>query len=222
MQICRICFEGDDIELLISPCVGCRGSSAYIHFKCLKLCYSYQEDWYSLSCPSCKQRYEGPAAIKLAESKLQEIESNGHDKVDLAVALSNLASAYSSIGKYSKQCEFYERALVLTEEIFGPDHEEVATCLTNLGNAYGGLDMYEKEREVQERALEINERVYGKNHEVVAVTLANLGNCNGDLGNYQKQCELQEVTEVHHNIVIRYFRELWQLKSVYMEKIIRK
>ena len=54
---CRICLEEDDIENLISPCL-CRGTTKYIHEKCLN-------EWRTLSenrenekiCPQCKFEY---------------------------------------------------------------------------------------------------------------------------------------------------------------------
>lgn len=57
MYECRICLEEDEIENLISPCL-CRGTSKYIHEKCLN-------EWRTLSenrenetiCPQCKFVY---------------------------------------------------------------------------------------------------------------------------------------------------------------------
>ena len=68
--VCYVCYGDGKEEALISPCAGCRGSTAFIHFSCLRDFVGQRGDWANLVCPTCKYAYEGEAAVKLAEEGL--------------------------------------------------------------------------------------------------------------------------------------------------------
>lgn len=53
---CRICFDGDRPETMLMPC-RCRGTSAYIHDRCLRIYLSYYPD---RICRVCHERMEHP------------------------------------------------------------------------------------------------------------------------------------------------------------------
>src|SRR5690348_16015857 len=54
-DVCRICLSGDGPSDMISPC-NCSGSSALVHFKCLK---SWIETSGHPHCSTCKGDYNG-------------------------------------------------------------------------------------------------------------------------------------------------------------------
>ena len=191
---CRICFDVGD-EPLISPCAGCRGTSAFVHFQCVKAFYESRHDWTSLHCPTCKRQYEGAAAVELGRSGLQHIEQKyGPDHRKVAAILNDLSIAYGDLGDTARQHDLLERALAIQEQEYGPDHRAFAMTLRNLGAACGCLGDAARQRDLQEQALTIQERGHGPNHREVAVTLNSLGNAYGDLGDADRQRDLQERT----------------------------
>lgn len=194
---CRICLSATD-EPVISPCAGCRGSSAAVHFSCVEAFYRCRKTWWDLSCPTCKHDYQGVAAIELGQIGLDEMERcYGEEDPNVAVLLMNLSNVYSAAGNASRQKDLLERALQIQERHFGPEHQAVSNVLTNLGNAYGDLGNSDKKRLLLERALTIKERVLGAEHEEVSVTLTNLGNAYGDLGDLERKRDvLQQALQI--------------------------
>lgn len=59
---------------------------------------------------------------------------------------------YTAQGKYAAAEPFYERALALAEQIFGPDHPAVAQSRTNLAALYRVTDRVTKADELDQRA----------------------------------------------------------------------
>lgn len=197
VQTCRVCLEiGDEGpvgEVLISPCAGCRGTSAYIHFSCMAGFYRSRARWWDLSCPTCRHDYEGKSAVDLGHIGLCELErAHGLDHPSVAVILTNLGNAYGDLGDAAKKRDLLERALSIKEQEYGPDHRELGITLTNLGNAYGALGDATRKRDLLERALAIMEREFGSDHRDVAITLTNLGNAYGDLGDATRKRDVLE------------------------------
>jgi len=57
--ICRVCGQSDGD--MMTPC-KCEGADKFVHVKCLytlMLQRNPTQDWWKLSCPKCKQPYEG-------------------------------------------------------------------------------------------------------------------------------------------------------------------
>ena len=70
--VCRVCFDGDDDEPLVSPC-ACRGDSRFAHLSCLKRwaeSASKSGGAQSYKCPTCVTRYHGPTAVALAVQRV--------------------------------------------------------------------------------------------------------------------------------------------------------
>ncbi len=74
------------------------------------------------------------------------------------VTLTNLGSAYGSLGDAARGRDLLERALRIQAREYGPEHREVADTLANLGNAYGSLGDAARKRDLLERALRIKGR----------------------------------------------------------------
>ena len=78
-SVCRICHGDGTEESLISPCAGCRGSVAFVHFSCIQAHFRHRGDWTNLDCPTCKHPYEGEPAVKLAEEGVRKAEEGGKE-----------------------------------------------------------------------------------------------------------------------------------------------
>eukprot|EP00747_Dinoflagellata_sp_TGD_P095499 gnl/TRDRNA2_/TRDRNA2_166487_c0_seq2.p1 gnl/TRDRNA2_/TRDRNA2_166487_c0~~gnl/TRDRNA2_/TRDRNA2_166487_c0_seq2.p1 ORF type:complete len:206 (-),score=27.22 gnl/TRDRNA2_/TRDRNA2_166487_c0_seq2:11-628(-) len=192
VPVCRICLGVSD-EALISPCAGCRGSSAFVHYSCMLKFYVNRGDWLDLDCPTCKRTYEGPAAIAMGNIGLTKVEeAYGCESKHAAAMLTILGSLHGDLGDAQRERDLLERALTIKEKEYGPQHQSVAVTLTNLGIAHGQLGDAERMRDLLERALEIKEKEYGRDHREVAVTLTNLGNAYGQLGDWARQRDLLE------------------------------
>lgn len=190
---CRICFDDGTEEALISPCAGCRGSSAFVHLSCLVSYYRATASWCELVCPTCKHDYDGRTAVELGAIGLAAMEEGcGPDDLSLAAMLVNLSNAYGCLGDARHQRALLERALSIEEAEFGPDHCEVAMTLANLSNAYAALGDATKQRSLLERALAIEERHLGPRHPEVAMSLTNLGNAYAAIGDAASQRDLLE------------------------------
>ena len=85
-------------------------------------------------------------------------------------------------GEYEESREYFERALDLREQTFGPSHPYVAQSLGNLGMVLTSLGRYEDARVHLERALAIEEHVLDPGHPSVAATLHDLGRLANNTG----------------------------------------
>lgn len=187
---CRICLSAGEGRL-VSPCAGCRGTSAFAHATCIEEFYIVRGVWPDLTCPTCKHYYEGALAVRLGHIGLNMVEEGcGPARREVAVMLANLGNAYGRLGDATRQCELLERALAILERESAQC--EVAMILAHLGNAYGALGDATKKCEFLERALAMREREYGPTHREVAITLANLGNAYGAIGDALRQRDLLE------------------------------
>ncbi len=186
-------MEGEDDHPLIAACAGCRGTSRWVHYRCVQQYFASQERWWDLTCPTCRHLYEGSVAVQLGHyglGKAQGIYGDGSAYV--ARVLVNVGSACGRAGDAVRQKEYLEIALRISEREYGPHHPEVAVALTSLSTAEGRLGNAGQQKVLLERALEINERQYGADHPMVAVVLANLGNARGALGDPIRQRDLLE------------------------------
>ncbi len=96
--------------------------------------------------------------------------------------LDRAATYLQVLGQPATALPLYERALTITETVYGPDHPTVATRLGNLAGALGALGKPAEARPLFERALSITETAYGPDHPEVATQLSNLAGALGDLG----------------------------------------
>eukprot|EP00930_Biecheleria_cincta_P016441 TRINITY_DN13370_c0_g1_i3.p1 TRINITY_DN13370_c0_g1~~TRINITY_DN13370_c0_g1_i3.p1 ORF type:complete len:427 (-),score=80.36 TRINITY_DN13370_c0_g1_i3:204-1484(-) len=192
-DICRICLEALP-EGLISPCAGCRGSSAFVHYACLETYYVVHGQWWELSCPTCKHRYEGQTAVDLGTIGWTLTKQKyGPNALELAAMLMNLGVAHQEHMQDSDQNkEMQESAMAIIEHQLGSDNTMMAHALANLASAYAGLGDLHKKQELLERALVTLETKLGRTHESVACALVNLGTACGMLGDRRKMKDMLE------------------------------
>ena len=100
--------------------------------------------------------------------------------------LNNLGSVLQDLGEFQEARKYYERALKIDEQVYGPDHPDVARDVNNLGSVLQDLGEFQEARKCYERALKIDEQVYGPDHPKVAIRVNNLGSVLQDLGEFQE------------------------------------
>ena len=126
-------------------------------------------------------------AIPVAQEFLELSEKAlGPDHPDTAMALSNLALLYSSMGDYAKAEPLYQRALKIYEKALGPDHPDTARSLNNLAALYDSMGDYAKAEPLYQRALKITEKALGPDHPDTATALNNLAGLYRSMGDYAK------------------------------------
>jgi len=90
-------------------------------------------------------------AIPIAQEAV-ELSATSPDRIDTALALSNLARLYQSLDDYSKAEPLFQRALKIYEKALGPDHPDTATACHNLGALYRSMGDYAKAERLLQRA----------------------------------------------------------------------
>jgi len=77
---------------------------------------------------------------------------------------------------------YYERALAISEKVYGPDHPNVAIRANNIGQILKDQGDLAGALEWTRRALAIDEKVYGPDHPKVAIFANNIGQILKDQG----------------------------------------
>jgi tetratricopeptide (TPR) repeat protein len=77
-------------------------------------------------------------------------------------------------GEYEQVEQLHQRALTISEELFGPEHTDTATSLAHLAFFYKNQGKDEQAEPLYKRNLSIRERVLGPDHPNTANTLNNL------------------------------------------------
>ena len=66
--------------------------------------------------------------------------------------------------QYPEAEAWYQRAIVIGEQVFGPEHPDLASWLSNLALLYKNQGKYEQAEPLYQRALAINEKALGPEH----------------------------------------------------------
>jgi tetratricopeptide (TPR) repeat protein len=95
--------------------------------------------------------------------------------------LSQLGSyRYEVLAAYAQVSPLYERALNISEKIYGPDHPDVVKCLGNFAALLGTMNRPTEAEPLFRRALAITERSFGPDDPELAHSLSNLAALLGD------------------------------------------
>src|SRR5262249_52897351 len=120
-----------------------------------------------------KGDYPGALARYVAELGFA-INEVGWFSRPVSMALNDLASAETALGRHAAARATSEQAVRVVETIVGPDHPWLATPLASAANAASSLGEYEPAAQALSRAIAILERAYGPEHEHVGVELTDL------------------------------------------------
>ena len=105
-------------------------------------------------------------ALKITEAALARVravlvldQEDSHARLermhDVDIALKNLASTYSALGRPADALPLDQRALQITEAVAGPHHPDIATALANLAITYRALGQPENAAPLEQRAEQI-------------------------------------------------------------------
>jgi tetratricopeptide (TPR) repeat protein len=100
--------------------------------------------------------------------------------------LSNLASLYGAVGRFTDAADVYKRALEVSEKVFGKENPQTASALVDLAGAYASQEKYGEAEPLATQALQIYEKTTGKDSPQVAAVLNNLGNIRAAQGKYEE------------------------------------
>ena len=89
--------------------------------------------------------------------------------------MTSLGKAHLALGDANSAKEFFDRALAIQTEYYGPTHVAVVSTLTSLGNAWHVLGDTQCAKAYFEQALAIQKQYYGSMHVEVARILKNVG-----------------------------------------------
>jgi CHAT domain-containing protein/tetratricopeptide (TPR) repeat protein len=98
--------------------------------------------------------------------------------------LNSLVERLSQAGKYAEAIPVAQRALALTERLYGPDTSTVATSLDTLAALYRTQRRYTDAEPLLQRALAHFEKALGPDHPQVATTLQHLAALYNDQRRY--------------------------------------
>ena len=132
-------------------------------------------------------------ALRLNQSSLAIAEATfGHDAIDVAIALDNLATTYLDLGQPDLALPLQQRALPITEAARGRDHPDTAAALNNLAAAYSALGQADRALPLELRALRIKDKTLERDHPSKVFSLNNLAQSHLELGQVDRALPLLE------------------------------
>jgi tetratricopeptide (TPR) repeat protein/nucleoside phosphorylase len=105
----------------------------------------------------------------------QSLTVGERDVSKMIDTLIDLGSVSSAVGRGEQATMYYERAVEMSEQTFGPEHPRAAQSLYHLALHWGGMGEYTLEESLLERALAGLEKASGPEHPDVAAILDSLG-----------------------------------------------
>ena len=139
---CHVCLDGNDEaeggggQLVHGGC-GCRGSAGFAHLPCLieAATHNPAADSWSMhgsmcwsTCPTCRQRYTGPASLGLARARDRQ-GSTSETKINLANALSEFSA---TMREWAEARRLYEEVVAGFTAQLGPAHVDTLATKNNL------------------------------------------------------------------------------------------
>lgn len=111
-------------------------------------------------------------------------KTRGHEHLDTATSLNNLAILLKVKGDYTTAELFYRRALAIYEKALGSKHTVTADCLNNLALLLTDKGDYAAAEPLCRHALAIHEKAFGSENRETAASLYKLAILLTDKGDY--------------------------------------
>ncbi len=102
------------------------------------------------------------------------METLGHDHLDVAATLQNIATVLKH-SDLAQSWEKFETSLGIIVGIYGHNHRSVADTLNNMGGVLFAQERYDEALNTYQESLEIAMSIMGPGHPDVAATLSNIG-----------------------------------------------
>jgi len=101
-----------------------------------------------------------------------------------ALFLHNTAFSHkNNLADYPKAFNYYQKALVIREQVLGKEHPDTAATYNNLAGVYQAMGNFPQALDYYQKDLEISEKVLGKEHPSTATTYNNLACVYQAMGN---------------------------------------
>ena len=102
---------------------------------------------------------EGSKGLTSANPQVAEIETN-------------LATAYTLMGKFTDASKLFDKALATDTAALGPDHPYIAQILDGVADSFTRQNQHQNAENIKKKAEEIREKSLGKNKAVAALPLS--------------------------------------------------
>lgn len=109
---------------------------------------------------------------KIREEALNLVQLYARHK-EVAKVFHNFGNLFFDLGELSTARFFFQKALFVTQEIYGENHPEVAKNINSMGNISYENGNFELALKYYEEVYLINTSVYGDEHPIVAINLKN-------------------------------------------------
>lgn len=124
-----------------------------------------------------------PNAEALYQRALTVFSARDDAHTDVALALTDLATAFSKAGRIEEAEQSYRRALEILERVHGGEHEALWEPLNNLAIALDSAGRHDEAEPLYQRALVVARRHEGPPHPALARSLNNLADLQVKTGN---------------------------------------
>ncbi|KAH8834424.1 hypothetical protein DL96DRAFT_1810696 [Flagelloscypha sp. PMI_526] len=131
------------------------------------------------------------AAVYEQETSMMQKEF-GLEHPDTLTSMSNLASAYSDLGRHKDALELMNQVLALSNQILGEEHPDTLTSLDNLASIYSDLGQYQEALKLIEQVLHHRTRILGEEHPDTVTSMNNLASAYSDVGQDKDALKLME------------------------------
>jgi serine/threonine protein kinase/Tfp pilus assembly protein PilF len=98
----------------------------------------------------------------------------GHDHLEIAESLFNLASLFHDRSEHNRAETMYHSALEMRRRLLGPEHPDVALSINTLARLYRSKGDLDKAEAWFREALGLRKKLFGEEHADVAETLSDL------------------------------------------------
>ncbi|KAF3284330.1 hypothetical protein TWF970_011548 [Orbilia oligospora] len=82
----------------------------------------------------------------------------------ILMAISGIAMVYGKLGEYDEALRWYERAIAISEKIFGKDHPSTLHTVSKLASIYYKQKIYNVAMQLYKQVLDGREKVLGEDH----------------------------------------------------------
>ncbi|KAH8834410.1 hypothetical protein DL96DRAFT_1810687 [Flagelloscypha sp. PMI_526] len=133
---------------------------------------------------------ECAAVYEQRKAKMQE--EFGIEHPDTLSCISNLAVAYSDLGRHRDALILKEKVLMVRKRTLGEEDPATLTSMSNLALTCLELGQHMDALKLQEQALVLNIQIQGKDHPNTLTSMNNLAGIYSDLGHHRDALKLRE------------------------------
>ncbi|BAY87710.1 hypothetical protein NIES267_72340 (plasmid) [Calothrix parasitica NIES-267] len=120
--------------------------------------------------------------------------------------MNNLATVYSSLGRYSDAEEICLKVLEIRKNIFGEEHPDITNSYNNLAEIYLSQGKYIEAEKYYDLALSLRKQLLGENHPDVAFSLNNLSTLYAAIKRYEEALSYRiQASHIHDKLISNVF-----------------